>query len=63
VEYSGYNLQCLRQIVRKGKVEGVKVGQVWLVNPTLLDAYLKRVQYTDDRSTPASRSLWMILFW
>jgi excisionase family DNA binding protein len=48
-EYSGYNLQYLRRIVRKGEVEGVKVGQVWLVNLTSLDAYLERVQNTDDR--------------
>jgi excisionase family DNA binding protein len=48
-EYSGYNLQYLRRIVRKGEVEGVKVGQVWLVNLASLDAYLKRVQNTDDR--------------
>jgi hypothetical protein len=36
-EYSGYNLQYLRRIVRKGEVEGVKVGQVWLVDLTSLD--------------------------
>jgi excisionase family DNA binding protein len=48
-EYSGYNLQYLRRIVRQGEVEGVKVGQVWLVDLASLDAYLKRVQNTDDR--------------
>jgi excisionase family DNA binding protein len=48
-EYSGYNLQYLRRIVRKGEVEGVKIGQVWLVDLASLDAYLKRVQSTNDR--------------
>jgi excisionase family DNA binding protein len=48
-EYSGYNLQYLRRIVRKGEVEGVKVGQVWLVDLTSLDAYLERAKKTDDR--------------
>jgi hypothetical protein len=48
-EYSGYNLQYLRWIVRKGEVQGVKVGQVRLVDLTSLDAYLERVQNTGDR--------------
>jgi hypothetical protein len=26
-EYSGYNVQYLRRLVRRGEVEGVKVGQ------------------------------------
>jgi excisionase family DNA binding protein len=48
-EYSGYNVQYLRRLVRRGEVEGVKVGQVWLVAIASLDAHLKRVQSTDDR--------------
>ena len=48
-EYSGYNLQYLRRIVRKGEVEGFKVSQVGLANLSSLDAYLKRVQNTDAR--------------
>jgi hypothetical protein len=48
-EYFGYNLQYLRRIVHKGDVRGVKVGQVWLVHVACPDAYLKRVQNTDDR--------------
>ena len=48
-EYSNYNLQYLRRLVRQGEVEGVKVGQVWLVNVASLEAYLNRVQNMDDR--------------
>ena len=48
-EYSGYNLQYLRRLVRGGEVAGVKVGQMWLVQVASLDAYLRRVQSTDDR--------------
>jgi hypothetical protein len=42
-EYSGYNLQYLRRIVRKGEVEGVKVGQVWLVDLTSLDCGVRKL--------------------
>ena len=48
-EFSGYNVQYLRRLVRSGEVEGVKIGQMWLVNVASLEAYLKRVQDTDDR--------------
>jgi hypothetical protein len=30
-EYSGYNLQYMRRLLVSGAIEGVKVGQVWLV--------------------------------
>lgn len=41
-EYSGYNLQYLRWIVRKGEVEGVKVGQMQLIHLALLDSVSRR---------------------
>ena len=48
-EFSGYNVQYLRRLVRSGEVEGVKIGQMWLVDVASLEAYLKRVRNTDDR--------------
>ncbi len=48
-EYSGYNLQYIRRLLSSGSLEGVKVGQVWLVKIASLDAYLKSLRKTDDR--------------
>jgi hypothetical protein len=48
-EYSGYNVQYLRRIVRAGIIDGVKVGPVWLVEIASMDAYLKSVRQMDDR--------------
>ena len=30
-EYSGYNEQYLRRLLRAGRLEGIKIGQVWLI--------------------------------
>jgi hypothetical protein len=32
VEYSGYNAQYFRRLMRKDAIEGVKIGQIWLVS-------------------------------
>jgi excisionase family DNA binding protein len=48
-DYSGYNLQYIRRLLNGGVLEGVKVGQVWLVKVASLDAYLKSVRKTNDR--------------
>ena len=48
-EYSGYNVQYFRRLMRAGVIDGIKVGQMWLVNIDSLDAYLKSVRQTDDR--------------
>ena len=48
-EYSGYNTQYLRRLVRSGAIEGLKVGQVWLVSIASLDEYLARIRNSDDR--------------
>jgi excisionase family DNA binding protein len=49
VEYSGYNAQYFRRLMRKGAIQGVKVGQIWLVSIESLDAYLERIRASDDR--------------
>ena len=33
-EITGYNVQYLRRLLRAGKLEAIKVGQIWLVNLT-----------------------------
>ena len=35
--------------MRTGAVEGIKVGQMWLVSIGSLDAYLKDMQRSGDR--------------
>ena len=47
--YSGYSLQYLRRLLRNGKVEGIKIGQLWLVDKGALDTYLKQVRKSTDQ--------------
>lgn len=47
--YSGYSLQYLRRLLRTSKIEGVKIGQMWLVYKGALDLYLEQAQDTTDR--------------
>lgn len=52
-EFSGYSLQYLRRLLRTGKLEGFKIGQVWLIDKTVFEAYLeKAIQATDRRFGP-----------
>ena len=51
--YSGYSTQYLRRLLRTGKVEGTKIGQLWLVDMGALDIYLEQAQdATDQRFGP-----------
>ena len=51
--YSGYCLQYLRRLLRNGKLEGVKIGQLWLVDKGAFDLYIKQTQdATDQRFGP-----------
>ena len=47
--YSGYNIQYLQRMLRSGVLEGVKIGQMWLIEMYALEAYLKRVANASDR--------------
>jgi len=52
-EISGYSLQYLRRLLRSGKLAGLKIGQVWLIDKSAFEAYLERVfQATDRRFGP-----------
>jgi excisionase family DNA binding protein len=52
-ELSGYSLQYLRRLLRNGKLAGLKIGQVWLIDKSAFKSYLKKaVQATDQRFGP-----------
>ncbi|MGB7876878.1 MAG: helix-turn-helix domain-containing protein [Anaerolineales bacterium] len=51
--YSGYSTQYLRRLLRTGKLEGTKIGQVWLVDKGAFDLYITQAQNaTDQRFGP-----------
>ena len=47
--YSGYSMQYLRRLLRKGKIEGTKIGQLWLVEKGALDFYIEKAQDATDQ--------------
>ena len=51
--FSGYSLQYLRRLLRTGKLDGLKVGQVWLIDKESLDNYLNSAfESADQRFCP-----------
>lgn len=49
-EYSGYNPQYFRKLIRSGAIEGIKLGQFRLVSIESQDANLKSIRESDDRT-------------
>ena len=47
-EISGYNAQYLRRLLRAEKLEGIKVGQVWLIDHVSLQKYFSRALSSND---------------
>jgi excisionase family DNA binding protein len=47
-EISGYNIQYLRRLLRAGKLEAKKVGQVWLIDLASLQTYLSSAISSND---------------
>ena len=47
-EISGYNAQYLRRLLRSGKLDGIQVGQVWLINLDSLNTYLYSAISSND---------------
>ena len=47
--HSGYNLQYLRRLLRDGRLTGLKLGQTWLIDMRTFEAYLAKVQQTNDQ--------------
>jgi len=46
---TGYSVQYLRRLLRAGNLEGIKIGQVWLIKGGSLDAYLRNGRMVRDR--------------
>jgi excisionase family DNA binding protein len=52
-QFSGYSLQYLRRLLRCGKLSGLKIGQVWLIDKDAFEAYLeKAIHAADQRCGP-----------
>jgi excisionase family DNA binding protein len=52
-EATGYNIQYLRRMLRAGRLEAIKIGQVWLINLVSLENYLTvRMESNDRRCGP-----------
>jgi excisionase family DNA binding protein len=48
-EISGYSIQYLRRLLRNGRLEGIKIGQVWLIEMASFESYLHHGQMLCDR--------------
>ena len=48
-EVTGYNIQYLRRLLRSGTLEGIKIGQIWLIEMQSLEMYLQHTESTSDR--------------
>ena len=48
-QFSGFNIQYLRRLLRSGRLEGIKIGQVWLIKLTSLETYARNGQIVGDR--------------
>ena len=47
--HSGYNVQYLRRLLRNGRLSGMKLGQTWLFDKRILEAYLENANHTNDK--------------
>ena len=47
--YSGYSVQYLRRLLRSGKLLGLKIGQLWLIEKQIFDTYLENAKVSHDR--------------
>jgi excisionase family DNA binding protein len=48
-EFSGYSLQYLRRLLRNGKIEGFKIGQVWLIEIDTFEKYVKLGENSNEK--------------
>ena len=48
-EFSGYSIQYLRRLLRSGRLEGIKIGQVWLIKLASLETYARNGQLVGDQ--------------
>jgi len=48
-EISGYNVQYLRRLLRAGKLEGIKIGQVWLICLASFEGHIQLAMKASDK--------------
>jgi len=48
-EFFGYNEQYLRRLLRAGRLEGIKIGQNWLISLASLEDHLQKGWERQDR--------------
>ncbi len=48
-DVSGYNAQYLRRLLRAGRLEGDKIGQVWLITKDSFKVFLLQGEGANDR--------------
>jgi len=48
-EAFGYNEQYLRRLLRDGRLQGTRIGQVWLIRLASLEAHLRNGFSAQDR--------------
>ena len=46
---TNYNAQYLRRLLRADKLEGIKIGQVWLIKLGSLREYLQQAEKISDQ--------------
>jgi len=46
---TGYNAQYLRRMLRRKKLEGTKVGQLWLIKMKSIQEYLQESERSSDQ--------------
>lgn len=49
-EQTGYNREYLRRLIRRGQIEAVKIGPVYLIRVSSLQTYIKSLDPTDSRT-------------
>ena len=45
----GYSEQYLRRLLRAGRLEGIRIGQVWLIKLASLEAHLSNGRLSQDQ--------------
>ena len=46
---SGYNAQYLRRLLHDERINGDKIGQIWLIRNASFEEYLEQVMHANDR--------------
>lgn len=55
-EISGYHPKHIPRLIKLGKIEGRRFGQVWQVNRVSLLAYMRQVEKLGEKRGPKSET-------